>query len=342
MAAARDTCSRSRRSARSPTRSATSGVDRVRLTGGEPLLRRDLPSLIESLAARPAIRDLALTTNGVLLRAQAAALRAAGPAPHHGQPRHARPRALPRRSRASTSLDAVLAGIDAAAAAGFDVAQARHGRHPRRQRRRARGAASSTAGRSAPRCASSSTWTSAARRAGAGRSRVAARDPRRASATHYGAITPIDEAVIGARRALPAAGRHDLRHHLVDDRAVLRHLRPQPAHRRRRLAAVPLCQRRHRPAPAAARRRDTRRAAPPDRAVWSVRADRGAEERAATATREPFIPVSALKKDAHLEMHTGGDKAVDNRQSPVDSHSRQSLVGSPSPQSYLFSVLKAK
>ena len=43
------------------------GVDRVRLTGGEPLLRRDLPVLVERLAARPAIRDLALTTNGVLL-----------------------------------------------------------------------------------------------------------------------------------------------------------------------------------------------------------------------------------------------------------------------------------
>jgi cyclic pyranopterin phosphate synthase len=40
------------------------GVDRVRLTGGEPLLRRDLPVLIESLAARPAIADLALSTNG--------------------------------------------------------------------------------------------------------------------------------------------------------------------------------------------------------------------------------------------------------------------------------------
>src|SRR6266550_5467768 len=52
------------------------GVDRVRLTGGEPLLRRDLPSLIELLAGRPAIRDLALTTNGVLLATQAAALRA--------------------------------------------------------------------------------------------------------------------------------------------------------------------------------------------------------------------------------------------------------------------------
>ena len=54
------------------------GVDRVRLTGGEPLLRRNLPDLIEMLAARPSIRDLALTTNGVLLANQADALRAAG------------------------------------------------------------------------------------------------------------------------------------------------------------------------------------------------------------------------------------------------------------------------
>lgn len=54
------------------------GVDKVRLTGGEPLLRRDLPALIRLLAARPALRDLAMTTNGVLLAEQAAALRAAG------------------------------------------------------------------------------------------------------------------------------------------------------------------------------------------------------------------------------------------------------------------------
>ncbi len=54
------------------------GIDKVRLTGGEPLLRRDLPVLIERLAARPAIRDLAMTTNGVLLADAAATLRAAG------------------------------------------------------------------------------------------------------------------------------------------------------------------------------------------------------------------------------------------------------------------------
>src|SRR5688572_23463426 len=54
------------------------GVDKVRLTGGEPLLRRDLPVLVERLAARPAIRDLAMTTNAVLLAPHAAALRNAG------------------------------------------------------------------------------------------------------------------------------------------------------------------------------------------------------------------------------------------------------------------------
>jgi len=54
------------------------GVDKVRLTGGEPLLRRDLPRLIRMLAAKPRIRDLALTTNGVLLAEHAAALKGAG------------------------------------------------------------------------------------------------------------------------------------------------------------------------------------------------------------------------------------------------------------------------
>src|SRR6266540_3869989 len=54
------------------------GVDKVRLTGGEPLLRRALPSLIVQLAAKPGLRDLAITTNGVLLAEQAAALKTAG------------------------------------------------------------------------------------------------------------------------------------------------------------------------------------------------------------------------------------------------------------------------
>jgi cyclic pyranopterin phosphate synthase len=54
------------------------GVDKIRLTGGEPLLRRDLPQLVRLLADKPKLRDLALTTNGVLLAEHAPALHAAG------------------------------------------------------------------------------------------------------------------------------------------------------------------------------------------------------------------------------------------------------------------------
>jgi cyclic pyranopterin phosphate synthase len=94
------------------------GARRVRLTGGEPLLRRDLPEIVRQLAANPAIEDLAMTTNGVLLAEHAHALRAAG------------------LSRVTVSLDTlrpdrfavitrrdeharVLEGIDAAHRAGF-------------------------------------------------------------------------------------------------------------------------------------------------------------------------------------------------------------------------------
>ncbi len=54
------------------------GVDKVRLTGGEPLLRKDLPRLVAMLADNRRLRDLAMTTNAVLLAEQAGALRAAG------------------------------------------------------------------------------------------------------------------------------------------------------------------------------------------------------------------------------------------------------------------------
>jgi cyclic pyranopterin phosphate synthase len=54
------------------------GVRKLRLTGGEPLLRRDLPQLVNMLRQIPQVEDIALTTNGVLLPRFAAALRAAG------------------------------------------------------------------------------------------------------------------------------------------------------------------------------------------------------------------------------------------------------------------------
>ena len=56
----------------------TLGIDKVRLTGGEPLVRRNLPILIERLAAIPGIKDIGLTTNGILLAPVARSLWDAG------------------------------------------------------------------------------------------------------------------------------------------------------------------------------------------------------------------------------------------------------------------------
>lgn len=64
--------------ARVVTAAARLGVGKLRLTGGEPLLRRQLPSLIDQLAAVDGIEEIALTTNGVLLPRFAEALREAG------------------------------------------------------------------------------------------------------------------------------------------------------------------------------------------------------------------------------------------------------------------------
>ncbi|WP_261665067.1 GTP 3',8-cyclase MoaA [Deinococcus sp. Marseille-Q6407] len=97
------------------------GVQKLRLTGGEPLLRRELPQLVERLARLDGAEDLAMTTNGLLLPRYAADLKAAG------------------LQRVTVSLDAldaetfgemnglgvsperVLAGIDAALTAGLGV-----------------------------------------------------------------------------------------------------------------------------------------------------------------------------------------------------------------------------
>src|SRR5882724_5749511 len=54
------------------------GIDKIRLTGGEPLMRKGLPALVAMLAAVPGIRDIGLTTNGLLLADQAQALYDAG------------------------------------------------------------------------------------------------------------------------------------------------------------------------------------------------------------------------------------------------------------------------
>ncbi len=95
------------------------GITKLRLTGGEPLLRRDLPLLIERLAAIPGIRDIALTTNAVLLGKHAADLYGAGLRRlniHLDTLDRARFEQITRRD----DLTKVLAGIDAAVDAGFE------------------------------------------------------------------------------------------------------------------------------------------------------------------------------------------------------------------------------
>jgi len=95
------------------------GVQRLRLTGGEPLMRRDLGVLVRMLAEVPGIDDLALTTNGILLEAQAEALAKAGLKRVTVSLDTLRPerfRELARRD----GLEQVLAGIDRARAVGFD------------------------------------------------------------------------------------------------------------------------------------------------------------------------------------------------------------------------------
>ena len=94
------------------------GVTKLRVTGGEPLVRRDLPLLIGRLAAIPGIRDLALTTNAVLLQQQAKDLYSAGLRRlnvHLDTLDRERFRQITRRD----DLPRVLAGIDAAVDAGF-------------------------------------------------------------------------------------------------------------------------------------------------------------------------------------------------------------------------------
>jgi GTP 3',8-cyclase len=95
------------------------GISKVRLTGGEPLLRRDLSTLVRMLVGIPGLRDVGLTTNGLLLKAQARALRDAGLRRLNVSLDTLDPgrfRELTRRD----GLDGVLDGLAAAKAAGFE------------------------------------------------------------------------------------------------------------------------------------------------------------------------------------------------------------------------------
>jgi cyclic pyranopterin phosphate synthase len=94
------------------------GAGKLRLTGGEPLLRHDLPSLVAMLSRRPGLRDIALTTNGILLAEHAAPLIAAGLRRVTVSLDTLRPERMLAFARSSRHAD-VLHGIEEAQRAGF-------------------------------------------------------------------------------------------------------------------------------------------------------------------------------------------------------------------------------
>jgi cyclic pyranopterin phosphate synthase len=280
------------------------GVNRVRITGGEPLLRRDLPVLISALTSRSAVDDLALTTNGVLLAAQAESLRRSG--------LHRITVSLdtldPERFRQLTRFDehaAVVKGIDAAVAAEFDTvkldAVIMRGVNdeelvPLIEFSRARGVEIrfieymdvGGATRWSPEIV------------------VSRREMLETIEARYGPITPLDEASSAPadRFMLPDGLVFGLissttepfcrscdRSRLTADGIWLMCLYAR--------AGTDL----RRPLRAGATHEELIRLIS---TVWSSRADRGAEERLALGRRETLIPLAALKKDAHLEMHTRG------------------------------------
>jgi cyclic pyranopterin phosphate synthase len=283
---------------------ASQGVDRVRITGGEPLLRRDLPRLVELLAARPAIRDLAMTTNGVLLAPHAMALRAAGL--HRitislDTLRRDRFKALAR----FDELPAVLSGIHAAVRAGFDsikidtvVIRGQNDDELHDLLAFARSIGAEIRFIEYMDVGGATHWSvdsvvsqreilaRLAERSGPieplpGRDSAPAERFRMADGTTFGIIASTTEPFCSAcdrsrltadglwLLCLYARGGLDLRHPLREGATLeeLGHL---------------------------------------IRTVWSMRADRGAEERLGSPSRDVLIPVAALRRDAHLEMHTRG------------------------------------
>src|SRR5262249_35702636 len=281
----------------------------VRLTGGEPLLRRDLPDLIEQLASRPGIQDLALTTNGVLLANQAAALRAAGL--HRltislDTLQRDRFQALAR----FDELPAVLEGIDAAARAGFDalkidtvVMRGRNDDELQALLAFGRGVNAEVRFIEYMDVGGATHWSMSAvvprreilsRLSGIygeisplpGRDSAPAERFRLPDGTTFGIIASTTEPFCASRDrsrltadglwllCLYARGGLDLRRPLREGRAREGPRREELAH----LIST----------------------------VWHMRADRGAEERVGTPSRDVLIPVATLKRDAHLEMHTRG------------------------------------
>jgi cyclic pyranopterin phosphate synthase len=279
------------------------GVDKVRLTGGEPLLRRNLPSLVARLAAKPRIRDLAMTTNGVLLADCARPLADAGlhrvtvslDTLHRD-----RFRALTR----FDEIDRVLEGIAAAAplfpGLKIDTVVIRGTNDDelvdliefgRRQGAEVRFIEYMDVG-------GATHWST---------DRVVSRrEMLDRLADRFGTITPVREA-----SSAPAD-----RYRMSDGTVfgiISSTTEPFCAEcDRSRLTADGawyLCL-------YATRGIDLRRAlrdgatraelAALIQSAWQERCDRGAEDRLAERDRAPLIPIDALRRDPHLEMHTRG------------------------------------
>ena len=279
------------------------GVDKVRLTGGEPLLRRDLPDLVRMLAATRGIMDLALTTNGVLLAGQAAALHAAG---LHRitvsldtlQPDRfeaiARLRALPQVRagiEAASRLFPILK-IDTVVIRGVNedelVALVEYAREVRAEVRFIEymdvgGATGWAASKVVPR-----------------------KEMLEMLARHYGPVEPVVEAT-----SAPAD-----RFRLPDGTVFgIVSSTTEPFCRtcdRSRLTADGLWYLCLYAAQGLDLRGPLRAGASSDELAalivsrWKERDDRGAEERLAVRNRSPLITAATLKKDPHLEMHTRG------------------------------------
>ena len=280
------------------------GVDRVRITGGEPLLRRDLPSLVAQLAARPWLADLALTTNGVLLAEAAGDLKAAGL--HRvtvsldtlQRDRFTR---LTRRD----ALPQVLAGIEAVRRAGFRdlkldtvVTRGDNDDEMIALLRFAREVGGEVRFIEYMDVGGATNWRADAV--------VSRREMLERIASALGPVSTVDE-----ESSAPAT-----RFRLADGSTFgIISSTTQPFCRtcdRARLTAdgvLLLClYAQHgtdlrRPLRAGASRETLLNLM---RAVWSGRADRGAEERRAVRHRGAYIPLTVLRKDAHLEMHTRG------------------------------------
>lgn len=283
---------------------AEHGVDRLRLTGGEPLLRRNLPDLVSALAGRAWLRDFALTTNGVLLADVAADLKRAG--------LHRLTVSLDtlRRDRFHrlTRMDAlpdVLEGLDAARRAGFTglkldavITRGDNDDEVGDLVAFARDLGAEIRFIEYMDVGGATNWRPHA--VYSRREMIAAIEAR------HGGLQPIDEG-----SSAPAA-----RFRLPDGTVIgIISSTTQPFCRscdRARLTAdgvFLLClYAQH----GTDLRRPLRAGASPDtlrrliRAVWESRADRGAEERLAVRERGAYIPLAALKRDAHLEMHTRG------------------------------------